>query len=57
MSGVIAYLGLGSNLGDPIEHVTEAAAELVTHPEVTHSRCSPLYQSAPVGPEDRKSVV
>ncbi len=57
MSGVIAYLGLGSNLGDPIAHVTEAVAELAAHPEVTHSRCSPLYQSAPVGPEGQQDYI
>ncbi len=45
----IAYLGLGSNIGDGAAHLTDACGLLHQHPAVTVEAVSSLYRSAPVG--------
>jgi len=47
--GVIAYIGLGSNLGDSAARVQEGMAAVGAIPGVRLRRCSSLYRSAPVG--------
>lgn len=47
--GVIAYIGLGSNLGDSMARVQEGTEALSTIPGVQVRSCSSLYRSAPVG--------
>ena len=47
---IITYIGLGSNLGDSKEILTEAVAKLATLGEV---KISKLYQSPPMGPQDQ----
>lgn len=42
------YVGLGSNLGDPIEMVAEALRLLESLPSICEFAASPLYQTAPV---------
>lgn len=44
---MIAYLGLGSNLGDREAHLREAVASLVPLDEAVE--VSPLYETEPVG--------
>ena len=44
-----AYIGLGSNLGDPLAQLAAALAALSRVPETRVDACSPLYRSAPVG--------
>ncbi len=54
---VRAYIGLGSNLADPEAQITRAFAELDGLPA---SRClarSPLYRSAPIGPQDQPDFI
>lgn len=46
----ITYIGLGSNLGDSKEILTEAVAKLATLGQVKTSK---LYQSPPMGPQDQ----
>lgn len=43
------YVGLGSNLDDPIEHVRAGMRALAALPESTLRECSSLYRTAPVG--------
>ena len=45
----IAFVGLGSNLADPVEQVTHALAALDSLPQTRVLRRSSLYRSAPVG--------
>ncbi len=54
---VRAYIGLGSNLDEPINQVNRALTELRTLSEshlVSHSR---LYSSTPLGPADQPDFV
>jgi 2-amino-4-hydroxy-6-hydroxymethyldihydropteridine diphosphokinase len=44
-----AYVGIGSNLDDPMRHVREAFAELDTLPHTRMVKRSSLYRSAPIG--------
>jgi len=48
-----AYLGLGSNLGDRLRTLREAAARLGRTRETTVTRASSVYQTAPVGLTDQ----
>lgn len=45
-----AYLGLGSNLGDRLEHLREAVRLLDVEPAVEVVRSSRVYETEPVGP-------
>ena len=44
------YIGLGSNLGQPLRQVKSALTDLRRLPQTRLRRCSSLYKSAPVGP-------
>ena len=45
----IAYLGLGSNVGESAAHLAAACALLQQHPAIGVEAVSSLYRSAPVG--------
>jgi 2-amino-4-hydroxy-6-hydroxymethyldihydropteridine diphosphokinase len=45
----LAYLGLGANLGDPIQQMVDARASLARLPSTLDLRCSSFYASSPVG--------
>ena len=45
-----AYIGLGSNLDDPVNQVHSALSELSRLPDTQSVAQSRLYRSAPVGP-------
>lgn len=47
---ILTYIGLGSNLGDSRQILSEAVSKLATLGPVKVSR---LYQSAPMGPQDQ----
>ena len=49
---VIAYLALGSNLGDPVEQLVKARAAIKTIPGVEVIRTSSLYQSLAWGSDE-----
>jgi len=54
---VTAYLGLGANLGDPVQQIVDARRCLSRLNGVNSTRCSSLYLSAPVGYADQPSFV
>ncbi len=45
---VTVYIGIGSNLGNPIAHVKRALSVLSTLPETTLERQSSLFRTAPI---------
>src|SRR5690606_9323458 len=57
---VIAYIGMGANLGDARATLLAAAAQIATLPGVHDTTLSPLYRSAPVnagGPDFTTAVL
>ncbi len=50
---VIAYLGLGANLGDPEAQLQEALKRLNQAEEVEVSRVSTFYRNPPLGPANQ----
>ncbi len=50
---MIAYIGLGSNLGDRQLYIYRGVESLHRHPLLTVERCSSLYETAPVGLTDQ----
>ena len=50
MTAAIAYVALGSNLGDREAHLRAALAALRDRPEIEVAAVSRVYQTAPVGP-------
>jgi len=52
-----AYIGLGSNLGDPVHELREALAALDVAPSTTVISCSSFYRTAPVGYLDQPDFV
>lgn len=51
------YIGLGSNLDNPIAHVTQALKELDQLPDTQLVKASSLYRSNPVGPQDQPDFI
>lgn len=49
-SPVTVYIGLGSNLDDPLAQVVRASEQLKAHPALRSISISPWYRSDPVGP-------
>jgi 2-amino-4-hydroxy-6-hydroxymethyldihydropteridine diphosphokinase len=57
---VLAYIGLGANLGDPVQALELALQDLAAVPQLTLTQRSPLYGSAPIdssGPNYVNAVV
>lgn len=52
-----AYLGLGANLGDPVQMLIEAVHALSAVDGITVSRCSSLYRTSPVGKTDQPDFI
>lgn len=52
-----AYVGLGSNLADPVAQVRRALDELDRIPGVRITARSPLYRSPPLGPSDQPDYI
>ncbi|MGA7800730.1 MAG: 2-amino-4-hydroxy-6-hydroxymethyldihydropteridine diphosphokinase [Gammaproteobacteria bacterium] len=52
-----AYIGLGSNLEDPVAQVRRALRELDELPDTDLTSTSVLYSSAPMGPPDQPDYV
>lgn len=48
-----AYIGLGSNLDNPMAQLQRAVDELRTLPDTRLTALSPWYRSAPMGPQDQ----
>jgi len=52
-----AYVGVGSNLDEPVARVAQALTALCDLPQSTSFISSGLYRSAPVGPADQPDFV
>ena len=48
-----AYLGLGSNLGDRLDHLRKGAEAIASLPETSVESVSPVYETAPWGVVDQ----
>lgn len=53
----LAYIGLGSNLDNPREHIERALTELAAIPDSQPMACSALYRSKAVGPGDQPDYI
>lgn len=54
---VRAYIGIGSNMDEPVTHVVQAIAELDDIPGCCCVRYSSLYRTAPMGPTDQADFI
>lgn len=54
---VTAYIGLGSNLANPVEQIKSARTAITQIPEVQELAFSSLYHSSPMGPQDQPDYV
>jgi len=52
--GIVAYVGIGANIGSPVEQCREAVRRLREIPGVTSLRTSSLYRTEPVGPQGQE---
>jgi 2-amino-4-hydroxy-6-hydroxymethyldihydropteridine diphosphokinase len=57
MPEIIAYIGLCSNLADPLQQVQTALRELAAIPETRVIAQSSLYQNPPMGPQDQPDYI
>jgi 2-amino-4-hydroxy-6-hydroxymethyldihydropteridine diphosphokinase len=53
VQGVVAFIGIGSNLGDPADRCRDAFRRLGAVPGIRLLRSSSLYRTEPVGPRDQ----
>ncbi len=54
---VIVYVGVGSNLDDPADHILAALDELEGIRSTCCMKCSQLYISPPMGPADQPDYI
>lgn len=54
---VDAYIGLGSNLQQPHQQITTAIQEIAALQGVRQVEVSPLYRTAPIGPQDQPDFI
>jgi len=52
-----AFIGIGSNLNNPLEQVQKAIAALAELPLCETVAVSPLYRTHPVGPQDQDDFI
>ncbi len=57
MTSTEIYIGLGSNLADPLCQLAQAVTELASLPGTSLIAQSPFYRSRPVGPQDQPDFV
>jgi 2-amino-4-hydroxy-6-hydroxymethyldihydropteridine diphosphokinase len=53
----LVYIGIGSNLGDPLTQVTKALEEMAALPQTKLQAQSKLYRSLAVGPGDQPDYI
>ena len=51
------YIGLGSNLANPIQQIQQAHQAITDHSQVVEIAFSSLYASPPMGPQDQPDYV
>jgi 2-amino-4-hydroxy-6-hydroxymethyldihydropteridine diphosphokinase len=54
VSGVIAFIGIGANMGKPAETCRTAVAQLAEIPGIRLLRSTSLYRTEPVGPKEQE---
>lgn len=52
-----AYIGLGSNLDNPLQQLLSAIDEISATEDIERVALSPLYSSHPVGPQDQPDYI
>lgn len=57
MQWITAYVGLGSNLQEPIKQVQQAYAAMAHIPATQTQQLSPLYTSSPIGPAGQPDYI
>lgn len=57
MTPIISYIGLGSNLADPLQQVTIGLTELTMLPKTSLVSYSKLYRTKPLGPEGQPDYI
>ena len=53
----LAYIGLGSNLNDPVTQIARALDSLSRLPASQHLRCAPWYRSQAIGPAGQPDYI
>lgn len=51
------YIGIGSNLAEPLEQVSKAQSELAHLPQSRLQACAPCYRSRAVGPQGQPDYI
>ncbi len=54
---VTAYIGLGSNLDEPTDHVERASSQIGQHPNISLTKRSNWYGSRAIGPGEQPDYV
>lgn len=54
---ILVFIGLGSNLNNPLEQIYQAIEELTEHPILNNVIVSSIYGSRPVGPQDQPDYI
>ena len=57
MTQTLVYLGLGSNLDQPLKQLQQALSQLHEHPAMNLVKSSQFYASRPLGPQDQPDFV
>jgi len=57
LNSVIAFIGLGSNLDEPVAHVQRALAQLDGITRTRLQAASSLYRTSPLGPQDQPDFI
>lgn len=47
------FVGLGANLGNPLQQLQDAAEQLSNHSDLENIAVSGVYRSSPMGPQDQ----
>lgn len=51
------YIGLGSNMSQPVDQLLQAVSTIAQLAQTTMQRCSSFYASRPMGPQDQPDYV
>ncbi|MEX0605031.1 MAG: 2-amino-4-hydroxy-6-hydroxymethyldihydropteridine diphosphokinase [Marinobacter sp.] len=57
MPAIEVYIGLGSNLANPLRQLAQAVAKLASLPDTSLVAQSPFYRSRPIGPQDQPDFI
>jgi 2-amino-4-hydroxy-6-hydroxymethyldihydropteridine diphosphokinase len=57
MMSDVAYIGLGSNIQQPVEQILAAFSAIHFHEQISLQQASHLYSSSPMGPQNQPDFV